>query len=106
MPTRFGPAALLAAAALLGVARPSMAADAESGARIYANYCENCHGEELRNTSSGVTYDLRKLRPTEHDRFINSVTNGKTQMPPWKGVLSEDQMEDVWAYIRATVDKK
>lgn len=79
---------------------------AEEGEQVYENYCVNCHGEGLVNTSGGVTFDLRKLKPDEHDRFINSVTNGKNQMPPWKGVLDRDKMEDVWAYIRATVDKK
>jgi mono/diheme cytochrome c family protein len=81
-------------------------AKAEEGGQVYDNYCVNCHGEELRNTSGGVTFDLRKLRPDEHDRFINSVTNGKQQMPPWKGVLDRDKMEAIWAYIRATVDGK
>ena len=91
------------------VGRPALAADAakaEEGEQVYENYCVNCHGEGLHNTSGGVTFDLRKLRPDEHDRFINSVTNGKNQMPPWKGVLDRDKMEAVWAYIRATVDGK
>ena len=100
--------ALLVAAALAGAATPARAGSpqAEAGADVYANYCENCHGEGLVNTSNGVTFDLRKLRPDEHERFIHSVTNGKKQMPPWNGVLKPEQMEMIWAYIRATVDKK
>ncbi|HTY65161.1 MAG TPA: cytochrome c [Alphaproteobacteria bacterium] len=97
----------LAIGLLMG--RPALAADAakaEEGEQVYENYCVNCHGEGLHNTSGGVTFDLRKLRPDEHDRFINSVTNGKGQMPPWKGVLDPGKMEAVWAYIRATVDGK
>jgi len=87
-------------------ARAADTAKAEEGEQVYENYCVNCHGEGLRNTSGGVTFDLRKLRADEHDRFINSVTNGKQQMPPWKGVLDRDKMEAIWAYIRATVDGK
>lgn len=101
--------AFLAAVALLGLVRPGSAAESETaaaGGRVYGNYCENCHGEELRNTSNGVTFDLRKLRPDEHERFVTSVTNGKKQMPPWNGVLTPDQIESVWAYIRVTVDGK
>jgi mono/diheme cytochrome c family protein len=51
--------------------------------------------------------DLRpvRLRPTEHERFVNSVLNGKKDMPPWRGVLRPDQVEEVWAYIGATVDR-
>jgi mono/diheme cytochrome c family protein len=80
-------------------------AQAEAGAAIYDDYCSRCHGEGLRNTSGGVTFDLRRLRATERERFVNSVLNGKKDMPPWRGVLRPDQIEEVWAYIRATVDR-
>ena len=107
---RWRDGAVLGALALgLAVGRAALAADAAKvgeGEEVYENYCVNCHGEGLRNTSGGVTFDLRKLRPDEHDRFIASVTNGKKDMPPWKGVLDRDKMEAVWAYIRATVDGK
>jgi mono/diheme cytochrome c family protein len=83
------------------------AADAkiEAGATIYGNYCSNCHGDELRNASGGVTFDLRRLRASDHDRFVSSVLNGKSQMPPWRDVLDTGQIESIWAYIRATVDR-
>jgi mono/diheme cytochrome c family protein len=78
--------------------------NAKTGAMVYLDYCSSCHGEELRNTSGGATFDLRRLRPPDHDRFVNSVLNGKNQMPPWRGVLDLHQIESIWAYIRATVD--
>ena len=108
MRLRTGWAALAGLALGMAFAHQVLADDAkaEEGEQVYENYCVNCHGEGLVNTSGGVTFDLRKLKPDEHDRFINSVTNGKKQMPPWKGVLDREKMEDVWAYIRATVDKK
>src|SRR3974390_3663892 len=67
--------------------------DVKAGAMVYADYCSSCHGEELRNTSGGVTFDLRRLRPQDHDRFVNSVLNGKSQMPPWRGGLDAQQIE-------------
>ncbi len=76
-----------------------------TGEQIYSDYCSNCHGEGLRNTSGGVTFDLRRLRPEEHDRFVGSVLDGKRQMPPWRGVLDQQQVESIWAFIRATVDR-
>ena len=79
--------------------------DVKAGAMVYEDYCSSCHGEELRNTSGGVTFDLRRLRPQDHDRFVNSVLNGKSQMPPWRGVLDAQQIESIWAYIRAIVDR-
>lgn len=77
----------------------------DTGAAIYQDYCSSCHGEELRNTSGGVTFDLRRLRRNDHDRFVNSVLNGKAQMPPWRGVLEVQQIKSIWAYIRANVDQ-
>jgi mono/diheme cytochrome c family protein len=85
------------------------AADAAGGSRagavIYAQRCAGCHGEALHNTSGGWSFDLRRLRPDEYDRFVNSVTSGKDNMPSWYGILSDEEMEAIWAYIRATVDK-
>ncbi len=73
---------------------------AAAGARIYAKYCETCHGEELQN-NSGVVFDLRRLRADEYERFVASVMNGKRAMPSWSGVLDQSQLDALWSYIRA-----
>ena len=84
--------------------RADDAAMIAAGADTFNTYCATCHGNNLE--SSGQTFDLRKLRATERNRFQNSVTNGKNQMPPWKGVLSEDEIEGLWRYIRANAYEK
>jgi mono/diheme cytochrome c family protein len=86
---------------------PSLAQSAQvaAGEQVYSDYCSNCHGEGLRNTSGGVTFDLRRLRPEDHERFVAAVLDGKRQMPPWRGALDMDQIESIWVYIRATVDR-
>jgi len=76
-----------------------------AGATIYADYCAHCHGEQPHTASGGVTFDLRRLRPDERSRFVHAVLNGKSQMPPWRGVLSLEQIECLWLYIRANVDR-
>ena len=73
---------------------------AERGARTYDKYCATCHGDDLMN-NSGIAFDLRRLKPDEFPRFVGSVMQGKRAMPAWAGVLDEDQLEDLWAYIRA-----
>jgi mono/diheme cytochrome c family protein len=106
MPTCLRPSSLWLAAAL--VSSPCLGADqaqVEKGAAVYAQRCEGCHGQGLRNTSGGWSFDLRKLKPNEHDRFVESVTTGKDNMPSWYGILKDDEIEAVWSYIRATVDK-
>ena len=75
------------------------------GARIYENYCATCHGEQLKTNSAGLTFDLRRLRSDEYSRFFDSVQNGKNKMPPWKGVLDEVQIEQLWAYIQANTSR-
>ena len=81
------------------------AAKVETGATVYGNYCSNCHGEGLQNTSGGVTFDLRRLRPQDRDRFVTATLDGKRQMPPWRGALDMAQIDAIWAYIRSVVDR-
>jgi cytochrome c6 len=98
------PGRLAACAMLLALSQPAAADDTavRLGARIYENNCANCHGDNLQNNSS-IAFDLRRLKPDEHARFVASVQNGKNKMPPWKGVLDEEQIEQIWAYVRANV---
>jgi mono/diheme cytochrome c family protein len=50
--------------------------------------------------NSGAAFDLRRLKADEHPRFVDSVLHGKKAMPSWQGVLTTQQIEDLWAYIR------
>jgi mono/diheme cytochrome c family protein len=103
------PAALGLAIAILSLMSGAQAApdvkQVAAGEQIYSDYCSNCHGEGLKNTSGGVTFDLRRLRPEDRDRFFSAVLDGKRQMPPWRGALEMEQIEAIWVYIRATVDR-
>jgi mono/diheme cytochrome c family protein len=78
---------------------------AEKGDTLYHNRCAGCHGEQLKAFAGGQAFDLRRLRPDEHDRFVESVISGKDNMPSWYGILKTDEIEAIWAYIRATVDR-
>ena len=68
-----------------------------AGAEIFARNCSPCHGPRMQDPESA--FDLRKFPPTEHDRFVRSVTNGKGQMPPWGDLLKSDDIEALWAYV-------
>jgi len=93
-------ALLMTAIALPCAALAQDDAAARKGAKLYENNCATCHGDELEN-NSGIAFDLRRLRADEHPRFVNSVLHGKNAMPSWDGKLSPDQIESLWAYIRA-----
>jgi cytochrome c oxidase subunit II len=71
----------------------------EAGEQVYDENCASCHGEKLRNT--GTTFDLRKLGADDRPRFDKFVMEGKGQMPPWQGTLSDAELDQLWAYIRA-----
>ena len=74
-------------------------AQSAAGAEVYQTNCSVCHGERL--VSPGGIPDLRKLRPEDRPRFETTVADGKGQMPAWTGVLSEEEIGQIWAYIRS-----
>lgn len=69
------------------------------GAEIFARNCSPCHGAHMDDPNGA--FDLRTFPPDQHDRFINSVTNGKNSMPPWGGLLKPVDIEALWAYVMA-----
>jgi mono/diheme cytochrome c family protein len=86
---------------IVSLVQPGLAqerAKVEAGEQLYAMYCSTCHGDNLVN--SGQTFDLRRLSANDRSRFTNSVLMGKNQMPPWKGVLADEQIDALWNYIR------
>jgi len=73
-----------------------------AGAEVYQTHCATCHGERLVNT--GSTFDLRRLRADERPRFDKATREGKGQMPAWGGVLSAEEFDQLWAYVRSKAD--
>ena len=97
----------IAATCIVALAMPAGAQDQariDAGEAIYNDYCFTCHGEKL--VSSGQTFDLRRLTVNDRARFENSVLSGKNQMPPWRGVLSSEQIDLIWQFIRANANQK
>ena len=69
-----------------------------SGADIYAQNCSSCHGPRMLGPEA---FDLRTFPRDQRTRFITSVTKGKNSMPPWGGLLSAEDIENIWAYVVA-----
>jgi mono/diheme cytochrome c family protein len=70
-----------------------------AGAEIYARNCSPCHGARMQDPEAA--FDLRKFPTDQYERFVNSVTRGKNQMPPWGDLLKAGDVEALWAYVRA-----
>ncbi len=71
----------------------------DAGKRTFGNRCARCHGWNMVNLGS-ISFDLRKFPHDDRARFFHSVTNGKNAMPAWKDILSQQEIESVWAYVR------
>ncbi|MDB5812409.1 MAG: cytochrome c55X [Betaproteobacteria bacterium] len=69
------------------------------GAAIYSANCVTCHGENMKNPPWAI--DLATFPRDERARFIDSVTNGVRNMPPWGDVIKPDGIEALWAYLVA-----
>ena len=77
-------------------------ANIEAGEMVYSTYCAPCHGDQL--VSTGQFPNLRRLGPTDRAKFDSTVRDGRNQMPPWRGVLSDEQIDQIWSYIRSVVN--
>ena len=51
----------------------------EAGAEIYATNCATCHGNRMKNPPWAI--DLATVPKNDHRRFVESVTNGRNNMP-------------------------
>ena len=69
----------------------------EKGRGLYRRLCLRCHGPEM--VGGNNAFDLRVFPLDQHDRFVNSVTNGKRAMPPWKGIISDEEIAHLWSYV-------
>lgn len=79
---------------------PPSAQQIAQGAKLYAANCAVCHGANMIDEGGGF-FDLRTFPPQQRTRFFTSVSNGKNSMPPWKSVLSQDEIGLLFAYVIA-----
>ena len=85
--------------AFCNVAAAQDQAQIEAGEQLYDEHCASCHGEKLRTTGSAA--DLKEMRAEDRPRFDRAMMEGRGQMPSWQGVLNEEEMNQMWAYIRS-----
>jgi DMSO reductase family type II enzyme heme b subunit len=109
----------LALSALLGTPAMAQEGDAERGEAVYVKRCIGCHGEEgdglgaaderLNPPPRDFSLGLYKIKTTAFDDDIPNdgdlmrmIRNGMpgTAMPGWSDVLSEQEIQDLVAYIK------
>ena len=89
--------------------------DAAAGEEIYAQYCALCHGEQGRGDGSLSANLDPKPRDHTDGAYMNALTDDHLLkvvsegggaaglapiMPAWQGILSEQQILDVIAFVR------
>lgn len=73
------------------------------GGKLYSKWCRQCHGRKADGVSQRFgkySGDLRKFW-RGYPEFVVIVLNGrpKKKMPPWGGVLDEDEIAQIAAYL-------
>jgi mono/diheme cytochrome c family protein len=88
------------------------AARADEAADLYKSKCAMCHGPDgSGNTPTGKAMKVADLRSDEVQKktdaqLIESTTNGKGKMTPFKGKLTDAQIKDLVKYVRELAKKK
>jgi cytochrome c oxidase cbb3-type subunit II len=84
--------------------------NSDAGAKIYKSNCATCHGAQGKGDGplarnlvpppSNLAEKAAEAKNTEKWEAI--IRDGKpgTAMPPWKGSLSPQQIQDVLTYIK------
>jgi mono/diheme cytochrome c family protein len=94
---------LLVGTAVLGTAPARAQSEIDAGRDVYAEHCATCHGERL--SATGAAPDLKLLRADQKVQFDERIRNGKGQMPAWEGMISDEEINQIWDYIRSRAGK-
>jgi mono/diheme cytochrome c family protein len=94
-------AATPAAAPTVAPATPRLAdANLIEGKRLFTQNCAACHGDDGKG---GHTGGAPLDRVTDLAAAIQTVTNGRNNMPPFRNPFTPEQIRDVSAYVVQTL---
>ncbi|HFD38581.1 MAG TPA: c-type cytochrome [Anaerolineae bacterium] len=93
------PAPEATAESAAGAAGPG---DPERGQSLFAEKCASCHNADAQGGTLGPSLVRPELAAEDDDFFRETIINGRpgTAMPPWDGVLSAQDVEDIIAWLR------
>jgi cytochrome c6 len=100
---------------LVGSATVAVAASAsgnDPGQSTFEVHCATCHGQDgSGNTAVGKSMKIPDLHSAEvksqsDAQLAEVISNGKNNMPPFKGSLNPDQIHDLVIHMRQLSEKK
>jgi rhodanese-related sulfurtransferase len=77
----------------------------ELGERVYSEHCAECHGDNGEG-KIGPAIGNPAMLANVTDLFLRyAIANGRdgTEMKAWQGILSEDEIDGVTAFLRSRV---
>ncbi len=111
-------AALLLSGALMAIAGAAMSQQPKpaapprlnpyaAGEKAYADNCSGCHGTDQAGGRGPALFNPALLKGRTDEALHATITNGVTggEMPSFKGILTDDQIYQVIAYLRAHSDE-
>jgi mono/diheme cytochrome c family protein len=74
---------------------------AQTGERVYKNYCAGCHGAQLQGSLAPSLIKKDWKHGSDRKSILKTIQNGvpQTEMMKWEGILSARQIEDVTDFI-------
>jgi cytochrome c6 len=116
LPRRFAPIESIAlivliAITVIGGASPVAGQDAPNGATVFKSKCVTCHGSDGSGTAVGKSLKVADLRSDEVQKksdseLIQSVSDGKGNMPGFKGNITDDEIHAAITFVRTLAAKK
>lgn len=77
------------------------AADSSKGAELYSRHCAGCHGSSGNSVMPNApNFALGESLMQPDSKLVAFVKVGKNSMPGYQGVLKENEIMDVIAFIR------
>jgi cytochrome c6 len=93
------------------IVRADPGPDTAAASATFRTKCATCHGQDGAGSEVGKSMNVPDLRSEAVQKKADAelaqvISNGKGGMPPFKGSLSEDQIQALVAHIRTLRAKK
>lgn len=75
-------------------------AQIEAGMALFESNCVSCHTSEGTGSSAGRPLTDIAVEQPDRAVHVESVTNGKGNMPAWGATLSAEEIDSVVSYVR------
>lgn len=92
----------------LNLISPALADDSANGTQIFSVHCAGCHINGSNIIRRGKNLKMKALKKNNMDSIeaiASIVTNGKNNMSAYKDRLTQQQIQEVAAYVLEQAEK-